>query len=219
MRPPQRSPLSLVLRTPTHLGSAPPVALFGRNLGLLGPWALVGEGGNRPGGADWHGDYSRGGRAPGWPMGCKREEELGVHGNARGDGDLGLRRNWGAEEMEASRVLGQKGDPGAGVHGQHSPDEGSRVVPGGLHWCGSSVPRPRLLNHCPVRPAPRRLDPNEPGPWRQAALLRAANSFGSHACVPGPRPFVCKRYRGPQNPRFGGVGGYCQVVFLFWGLG
>lgn len=94
------------------------VALFRRNLGLLGPWALVGEGGNRPGCADWQGDYScLREQRQGWPMGCEREEELGVHRNARGDGDLGLRRNWGAEEMERSRVLGKKGDRAQGYMG------------------------------------------------------------------------------------------------------
>lgn len=50
-------------------------------------------------------------------MGCEREEELGVHRNARGDGDLGLRRNWGAEKMERSRVLGKKGDRAQGYMG------------------------------------------------------------------------------------------------------
>lgn len=153
MRPPLRSPLPLVLRTPTHLERAP--------LGSCSPFpeepvALVGEGGNRPGCADWQGDYSSlREQRQGWPMGCEREEGFGVHGSARGDGDLGLRRNWGAEEMERSRVLGKKGDQGAGVHGQHSPDEGSRVVPGGLHWCGSSGPKAASLKSlpCPPRPA------------------------------------------------------------------
>lgn len=39
--------------------------LFERNIGLLGPWALVGEGGNRPSGEDWQGDYGLREQRPG----------------------------------------------------------------------------------------------------------------------------------------------------------
>lgn len=121
MRPPRRSPLSLVFRTPTHLGSAPPVALFGRNLGLLGPWALVGEGGNRPGGADWHGDYSptaEGAEPRGGRWGLRRRRSSGFMGTCGemvtwGSGGTGEQRKWRRAEYSDRRVTREQGYMGS----------------------------------------------------------------------------------------------------------
>lgn len=44
-------------------------------------------------------------------MGCEREEELGVHGNARRDGDLGLRKNWGSRGSLDEQSTRKEGRP------------------------------------------------------------------------------------------------------------
>lgn len=150
MRPPPRSPLSFVLLSLPRTSGAPhraPVALFGRNLWLLGPWALFGEGGNRPDGGDWQGGLL-----------TEEAETRGVRGR-RSSGFTGTRGEmvtWAQEELGVrGNGAEKKGDPGAGVHERHSPDEGSRVVPGSLHWCGPSCPKAAPLKSlpCPPRPA------------------------------------------------------------------
>lgn len=98
-------------------------------------------------------------------MGCAKEEELGVQENARGESDSGGRRTRGAEEMETNGS-----PPGAGGRGLHSPDEGSRVVLGGLHRRGSfRRPQAWPLKSTALS-APPRADLTRPGS-RQSALL------------------------------------------------
>lgn len=77
-----------------------PVDLFERNIGLLGPWELVGEGGNRPSGEDWQGDYGLREQRPGVTRWGVRGRRISGFTGTRGEMvTWGSGRIGGAEEV------------------------------------------------------------------------------------------------------------------------